>query len=414
MPVKPLPLLIAGSLSLLLAACPGNPQPAGPGGSETTRIGFIAPLSGVDAAIGVGALNGARLAVEAINAAGGVNGKRLELVPRDDAGTAANGAKVARELADRDVVAIIGPVWSSVAKAVVEEVTRKAGIPTVSPGATAPSLATFDDGGVFFRTIPNDTLQAKALSNLLQEDGHTTVTVLNRDNAYGNDFASALVSFFGTKTGYRATKATYPDSDQPDYPTVKAKWQSGTSAVALIGYTGDAASLLRDWIASNERTDLAWYFSESLRDAGMAQNVTNNPRIEGHKGTFPLADGTYLSDFISAYKDRYGKEPAIYDANAYDAAMLIGLAMVQGQANTSEAVKRHLISVTRDGVKQDGIGREGFSDAVTKIQGGIDIDYDGVSGHTDMDDRGELKGGAYVVWQWRNGQPVDTDKVFRF
>jgi ABC-type branched-subunit amino acid transport system substrate-binding protein len=77
-------------------------------------------------------------------------------------------------------------------------------------------------------------------------------------------------------------------------------------------------------------------------------------------------------------------------------------------------VKANLIAVSSQGTKQAGFGQAGFADALAKLAAGGNVDYDGVSGSVDMDERGEMKGGNYVVWQWQGGNPVDTAKVFRF
>jgi branched-chain amino acid transport system substrate-binding protein len=407
-----LPVALTG-LMMTLTACPGGPTTAQPGGADTVRLGFIAPLTGADSAVGEGTLNGTRLAIDHINAGGGVNGKKLSLVVRDDTGAADKGAEVAADLVKQNVAAIVGPTWSGVTKNVVEKVTKAAGIPNVSPGATSPTLATFDDGGLFFRTIPNDTMQGKAMSKLVQEDGQKTIVVLARDNAYGNGFADALVADF-TAAGNQATKVNYPDDDKVDYTAVKAKIPAGVTAVCLIGYVGDGSSIYRDWIAASENAAWKWYFGESFREVSFAKNVANNTRIEGMKGTLPLAGGTYLSDFNAAYKAKYNKEPGIYDGFAYDGTMLIALAMARGKANTPAAVKENIIAVSSQGTKQVGFGQAGFADALAKLAAGGNVDYDGVSGSVDMDERGEMKGGNYVVWQWQGGTPVDTAKVFRF
>jgi len=85
------------------------------------------------------------------------------------------------------------------------------------------------------------------------------------------------------------------------------------------------------------------------------------------KGTLPLASGTYIADFKTAFKARFNKDPGIYDAYAYDAAMLIALAMAKGKENTPAAVKNNIIAVSRDGQKQTGFGQAGFTDALAKL-----------------------------------------------
>ncbi|HEY9856814.1 MAG TPA: ABC transporter substrate-binding protein [Stenomitos sp.] len=411
-----LALTVASSLSLILAGCPAPGSNQGTSSTDTVKIGYIGTITGGDAVLGETTTNAAKLAIEQINAAGGVNGKNLELLIRDDGGEEEAGIKAAQALKEKGVVAVLGPVYSGVAKQVMEQVLREAGIPSISPSATSPQLTTFNDGGLFFRTIPSDSLQGKALSQQIQGDGHSKIAILCRDNSYGNGLADALVSDFNAHNGNMAVKVAYPDTDdQTGYDAIAARIPSDVTAITLAGYLTDGIQIFKAWhTAGGNTAAIKWYFSESYYDESFANNVNATSALEGLKGTNPYSESPYLADFKAAYKDRFKLDAAYFAENAYDATMLLALAMVKGGANTPAAIKDNLVSVAAGGTKQTGIGSAGFADAVAKLKAGTDLDYDGASGTCDMDANGELTRGSYMIWSWQNGKPVPSGNIVRF
>ena len=117
-------------LVLLLVSCKNN---------EPVKIGFVAGLSGRNGDLGTAGRDGALLAVDAINAAGGVNGRKIELVIKDDKSDPEQGKLVVGELVKVGVSAIVGPMTSSLAEAMVPLVDR-AKIATVSPTVSSVSF----------------------------------------------------------------------------------------------------------------------------------------------------------------------------------------------------------------------------------------------------------------------------------
>ncbi len=410
--MKRLRYLVPGAMSLLLVGCPTPGKDVS--ATDTIKIGFIAPLTGGDASLGQGGLNSAKLAIEQINAAGGVNGKQLELLVKDDAGEIASGVAAAQELKGKGVVAVIGPFYSGIAKAAVEQVFKAAGIPAIGPSTTSSALTTFDDGGQFFRTIASDAIQGKALSKLIRQDGKSKLAIFYRDNTYGSPFAEVLAADFASHAGHTAVKINYGDSDAPDYSAFKSQIGDAT-AIAVIGYTVDGAKLFGDWAkAQDQFGSLPWYFSESFKDATFAENISDATKLEAMTGTYPVSDGAHLAAFHAAYKQRFGEDAGYFTENTYDATMLLALAMVQGGANTSAAVQQNLIAVSKGGTQQNGFGADGFKDSVAKIKAGTDFDYEGASGTVDLDENGDVMAASYVVWKWQGGQPVNTDKTLSF
>ena len=126
------------------------------------------------------------MAVQHVNAAGGVFGQPVQFVVGDSTLDPEKAVAVARRLVEEEGVhAIVGPTSSANALAVAERVTGPAGIPTVSPSATSPALALVNDGDFFFRTTLSDGAQGPVLARVAREQGFDNVGVLYRNDAYG-------------------------------------------------------------------------------------------------------------------------------------------------------------------------------------------------------------------------------------
>jgi hypothetical protein len=162
---------------------------AEPTSDEPLRIGTLLPETGNLAFLGPPEVAGAKLAVQAINEAGGVLGQDVELLEGDsgDASTDTASQTVDR-LLQADVNAIIGAASSGVSLTVIDAVTG-AGVLQFSPANTADDFTTYDDKGLYFRTAPPDVLQARALADLVIADGNNSVGILALNDPYGTGLA---------------------------------------------------------------------------------------------------------------------------------------------------------------------------------------------------------------------------------
>ena len=127
--------------------------------SEPIRIGVAGPLSGDLAPYGIPAKNAVVLAAEQLNAKGGVNGRKVEIIAVDDVCKPEAATNVASKLIYEKVVAVIGHICSGATKAAMPAY-REAKVPVISPSATSPELTLEGSNPYFFRTIPHDAAQA--------------------------------------------------------------------------------------------------------------------------------------------------------------------------------------------------------------------------------------------------------------
>ena len=158
--------------------------PAGATG-EPLVIGTLLPLTGNLAFLGPPEVAVARLAVNDINAAGGVLGQPVQLIEGDSGDASTDTAtQTVDRLLQGGVNAIIGAASSGVSLTVIDRITG-AGVVQFSPANTSDQFTDYNDNGLYFRTAPPDTLQSRALSDLIINDGNNTVGIMALNDPYG-------------------------------------------------------------------------------------------------------------------------------------------------------------------------------------------------------------------------------------
>lgn len=227
----------------------GDPSDASPSAPEVPprstepqggplSLGGLLPLTGnleffsptIDAAI--------RLAVDDVNAAGGVNGMPALLTVGDSGDPVDNRSPATLEtFIDEGIQVIIGPLSSAVTLSIIDD-TVSAGIVMISPANTSDALTTHPDQGLYFRTAPPDAKQGQALAQLITGDGHRVVGVLANETPYGTGLSEALVSNLHelgvSDEGVSVTIYGFDPFD-PGPGILAMQWHQ-PSAIALIGF----------------------------------------------------------------------------------------------------------------------------------------------------------------------------------
>ncbi|MFW3169058.1 ABC transporter substrate-binding protein [Geodermatophilus sp. CPCC 206100] len=170
------------------------PVAAGATSPEPLIIGTLLPETGNLAFLGPPEIAAAQLAVNDINAAGGVLGQQVQLIQRDSGDTSTDIATQSVDaMLQAGVNAIIGAASSGVSLTVIDTITG-AGVLQFSPANTSDQFTTYNDNGLYFRTAPPDVLQAEALADLIIEDGNNTVGILALNDPYGTGLAENVAN----------------------------------------------------------------------------------------------------------------------------------------------------------------------------------------------------------------------------
>lgn len=372
-------------------------------------IGLIQPLaSGSE----VAREQAARMAVQEINNAGGINGQRVALlVTFDNNNDPAAGVLAAQTLVERGAVAIVGANSSRVTLPVAQQVTIPVPIALVAHGATSPLISALDDNDTVFRVPPSDALQGRLLAKKLHEEGFENAAIFSQNEAYGQGLHTAFSEAFGLLGGNLTAEVTASAEKNSGFSTeINLLYNGGTpDALVIFGFADNTTNLLREILASKGSLPPLFGVDGNL-NSGMLENAPI--QTEGMRGTTPGAalDRTEYLNFAHAFEQATGvpvSDPNI--GNTYDGVYLVALALAQAGTNTRAAVLENLRMVSiadTDAPVEIGPGQiaEGFA----AIANGADIDYQGVGNDIDFDAQGDPTAATYqYVEVQRSGSMLD-------
>ena len=377
---------------------------------DALRIGALFPFTGDLSDFGPGFLQAAELAVNEINAGGGVNGQPVELVQGDTATSPQQAVEEARRLIEIEgVPAMVGPAGSGEALPVVESVAGPAGVLVVTSSATSPALSVANDDDFLFRTPISDAAQGVVMADLAREQGYETACVMYVNNAYGQGLSDAFAQQF-TAQGGTITAQVPHEQEQASYASELATCTEAAPDV-LVGaaYPESGRVFLRELVERGDAPDVI--FSDGLKSSELFAELGWEP-FAGSLGT---ASGVPESDtgaaFEAAWEAAYdGPVPPLpYLKELYDAVYAIALAAEMADSVDGAAIRDALREVANQPGTVINPGTEGWQAAVAALDGGEDIDYVGASGTVDFDENGDISQGAIEIWQIEGEEIVTVE-----
>ncbi len=367
-------LMLFPAAAFTFAACASTDEPI--------SIGLAGPLAQPH----TGSMRqGAELAVAEINAAGGVRGRRIELVMRDDSGSATRAARVARGLADNPaIVAIVGHMTSG-PTAAAAPVYNSGTSPVVHVSPSASSTEIADLGPYSFRICPDDRLHAAVLAEWArQEVGANSAAIIYHNSAQGRALSAAFRSYF-TRSGGRVSTAdpfVTAVADLEPYLT-RLRVRGGTDALMIAGEGEDA---LRVAMA----IDSFGVAAAAMGSAGLWSTELSPIPLEGTLVSthyLPSMLNSRNNEFVVAYKRASGgREPDHRAAATYDVMHLLALA-----------------------IESAGTARSSLRDYLAGIGTRADA-FDGVTGRIAFDTRGNAVGTEVTMAVVRGGRLVAAER----
>lgn len=322
----------------------------GCGPSDPVRIGFIGGLTGRNADLGLTGRNGALLAVEQCNQAGGLLGHKVELSIQDDAQSPEIAIQAVETLATSQVAAIIGPMTSAIADAILP-ITERAGLVMVSPTVTATQFSGQDD--LFFRVVSTTRDYARAAARFhYQRQGLRRVAIGYdlRNQAFSestlNEFRMAFTELGGTI----AIALPFESATDTQFGNlVHELLQAQPDALMAIAGAVDTARLAQQarkqapelpliatqWAASEQLIELGGRSVEGLHLAQLFNRNDPSPRYQA---------------FRQDYRARFKQEPGFASIAAYDAARIVLEAL--NRPSEHRSLKEILLHNTFAGVQQ--------------------------------------------------------------
>lgn len=338
-------LLAVGLLVSGLTACGANSK-GGQANSNEIKIGINYELSGGVASYGQSSVDGIMMAIDEINAAGGINGKKLVPVKYDNKSEPAEAITLANKLISQDdVVAILGPATSGSFKSEIS-VAEKKKVPVISGSATADDVTVDKNGkkNYAFRICYTDSFQGTAMANFASQNLSAKKAVIVKDSS--SDYAKGLAENF-TKTftaagGSIVGEEAYVAKDK-DFNAILTKIKGlDFDVVYLPGYYEEAGLIIKQARALGidkpilgadgfDSPDLA-----SLAGAGALTKVY----FTNHYSS--LDKDPAVVKFIDDYKKKYNKEPNAFNALGYDLAKFVADGLKRSKSVDSEALKEAL------------------------------------------------------------------------
>ena len=379
---------------------------AGSGGADgVLTLGGILPETGNLAFLGPPEFAGVQLAVDDINAAGGVNGADIVWLPGDsgDNGDVAN-ATVDRLLAE-NVDAFIGAASSGVSLTVIDKITE-AGVIHFSPANTSPAFTDYDDNGLYFRTAPSDVIQGAALADIMLADGAETAAFLVLNDSYGTGLLEFSSGPYEANGGEVVLEQIYDPKAENFDAEIAAVVEADPDAVVIIGFE-ETAQILQGLIENGMGpADKLVYGTDGNMGNALAENFDDPSVVAGMRGTLPGVDvsGT-LEDFRDDLLAIDGELVDFsYSAESYDAVILVALGAIAAGTDEPAAIAAEMVGLTKDGEKCTT-----FDECAKLLADGADIDYDGFSGPLEFIDAGEPSEASILTLEFGDDGVIFVD-----
>jgi branched-chain amino acid transport system substrate-binding protein len=336
--------LLAGAL--LLASCAKQ--------SDSIKVGEYASLTGKEAGFGQTSHHGVMLALEEINAAGGVLGKKLELAYEDNQTKSGESATAVKKLISRDkVIALIGEVSSS-RSLEAAPIAQAAKIPMIAPAATNPKVTQVGD--YIFRVCFIDPFQGTVMAKFAKDDLKAKkVAILSSvSNAYSLGLAKYFRETFTAGGGEVVSEKNFSEGDKDFRAQLTAVKSAGVDAVFVPSYYTEAALIVR------QARDLGitvpffggdgWEDEQLLKIGGEALNGCYYSTHFSAENTDPA-----VAKFVQKYKTRWnGEVPGAFSALGYDSIYVLADALKRA-GSTEGAKLRDALAATKNVPGASGI-----------------------------------------------------------
>lgn len=374
--LKKMLALAAASIMVFAAGCNNAGNIGGSEATDVIKIGGIGPLTGSASSYGISVKQGAEVAIDEINAAGGVEGKQLELIFEDDENDEQKSLNAYSTLMDKNINVLMGSVTSACSIA-VSGASEVDGILQITPSGSAKECAAAPNA---FRICFTDPLQGEVMAQYIKDAGITKVAMIYNN---GDEYSKGIHDAFATKAQEIGIEIVSDESftkDDIDFKTQLTKVNSsGAECIFLPIYYSEVAMISEQ--AASLGIDLPYYGCDGW-DGVIKQVDGDTKNLDGSTFLTPFVandETPKIKDFVTKYNERFNADPDQFAADGYDAVYAIKLAVEHTGGDLSN---------------------EALIDAMTKIN------LDGLTGNMTFDTNGEpnksakvavIENGAYIA-----------------
>ncbi|NSW82173.1 MAG: ABC transporter substrate-binding protein [Syntrophothermus sp.] len=375
-------------LVLVVAGCGGSKtESTGTPASkseEVVKLGFLGALTGSVANYGIPGKKGMEMAIDELNAKGGILGKKVVGIYEDNKGESSEVANITQKYISRDKVnAIIGDPCTGLTK-VAAEICQKNNVVLFSAGATGTGVVEYGDC-IFRNTLLDKFAVPSVVDWMINTKGWKNIAIITSLN---NGYSTALTPVFkeaiAAKGGKVVIEETINDGDTDFSAQVTKIKQAKPDVLVFTGYYTEAALIQRE--AKKQGLDITLIGGDGLYGKDLIK--LGGDAVEGkviyYCGFSSDQPSPETAKFLKDYEARYKEKPDMFSAQYYDAVMIIAKAMTEAKSTNPAVFKKQL--------------------AKTK-------DYPGVSGNTTFGpDREPIKSPICLITV-KNGEFVLLDKI---
>jgi branched-chain amino acid transport system substrate-binding protein len=313
---------------------------------EPIKIGQFASLTGKEASLGQSSNKGTMMAIDDLNAAGGVLGRPLLLVTEDTQSKPGETATVVKKLISRDkVIALLGEVASS-RSLEAAPIAQAAKVPMISPASTNPKVT--ETGAYIFRTCFIDPFQGPVMARFAREHlkAKRVALVVSNSSAYSIGLAKFFRESFVANGGTIVLEQKYSEGDKDFKAQLTAIKAAGVDAVFNPGYYNEGALIVRQ--ARDLGLTLPIFGADSWEAEALIQlggKAMEGAYLCSHYS--PEDPSPRVQNFVAAYKKRFGSTPDSNASLGYDSVLVL-VDAIRRAGTTERNALREAIATTRD------------------------------------------------------------------
>ena len=376
---KALSVLLTAAMAASLVACGGSDAGTTDGSAadsnnaaggtstesiasgETFKIGSIGPITGGAALYGTAVMNGIQIAVDEINAAGGINGYQIEYKFEDDQHDAEKSVNAYNSLKDWGMQMLVGTVTTTPCVAVADK-TAEDGMFQLTPSASSTDVIANDN---VFQVCFTDPNQGTASAQYIAENGLATkvAVIYNSSDVYSSGIEATFVKEAESQGLEVVADEAFTEDSKTDFSTqLQAAQSAGAELVFLPFYYTEASIVLTQ---ANSMGYDPIFFGVDGMDGILGVENFDTSLAEGVMLLTPFAadaDDEATQEFVKKYEDAYGETPIQFAADGYDAVYIVkaaaeaaGITPDMSVSDIGTAMSEAMTTITVDGVTGAGM-----------------------------------------------------------
>ncbi len=358
--------------------------------SAQVTVGVAYPKTGPIVELGAYMHDAIQLAVEQVNAQGGILGQEFRLVSGDTGCDPDQSVNAVKKLAEEHKIsALIGPICSGATLRQARSLSIPAEILTLSGASASPLITSLRDNDLVFRTAVSDTFKGKAMAAYIYEQGVRKISISSANDAYNSGLGKVFGEAFAALGGSISTNQVH-QPDKQSYDREVAALAVDADALALFAYYGSSGNaLLKSAFSTGSFTQVF------AADGMLSEETIEVLGADALSDTMIFASSTDEARTGFKLWEKMASDAGIpvkgtLLANVYDSAFMMALAIEASRVVSGPEIAKGLRMIS--GPDGETIYPGEFAKARALIAAGKKINYDGASGPVDFDKNGDIVG----------------------